>query len=42
VNEYYAEIYEFLVKDLNAKETCKVFGLCTTPGMKGKVNYLHI
>lgn len=36
VNEYYAEIYEFLVKDLNAKETCQVFGLCTAPGVKGK------
>jgi len=39
VNEYYAPIYDFLVNRLNAEDVCKLFGLCGTHGIKGKVHF---
>jgi Saposin-like type B, region 2. len=38
VDEYYAPIYDFLINNLKAEEVCKLFGLCGTPGIKGKVH----
>jgi hypothetical protein len=38
VNEYYPEMYDFLVNGLNAGEVCKLFGLCGGPKIKGRVN----
>ncbi|XP_034940789.1 prosaposin [Chelonus insularis] len=34
VDQYYPEIYEYLIKGLNSKATCEMAGICPMPGTK--------